>query len=87
MSYCRFQNTFQDLRECRAHLGENLGEDEHEARARLVEECRRIVSEAEGLGWYGDCWCGEEDGDFCGHAKHLDDWKFNDEEHDLFKEN
>ena len=48
MSYCRFQNTFQDLRDCSQHLwdsDEEIGYDEAKARRNLVELCRDIVEE------------------------------------------
>jgi len=45
MSYCRFQNTEQDLRDCKEHLTEVLPEDENEARKRLVGTCARILME------------------------------------------
>ena len=52
MSYCRFQNTADDLRECYDCLIENgtrnLSEDEQKAFARLVHLCQLIVED------YGD---------------------------------
>lgn len=51
MSYCRFENTLQDLRDCEEHLDEqvhNLSEDEQKAREKLVKLCKRIGEE------YGD---------------------------------
>ena len=47
MSYCRFQNTADDLRECYDWLTENdpskLSEDERKAFKRLVHLCQLIV--------------------------------------------
>ena len=43
MSYCRFENTLADLRDCEEHWDEKLGEDETKARARLLGVCQRIV--------------------------------------------
>lgn len=45
MSYCRFQNTLHDLRDCAEHLGDKLGEDEAYARKRLVLVCTEILGE------------------------------------------
>ena len=47
MSYCRFQNTLGDLRDCYENLGDDLGPDEDEARDRLVKLCRKIVDDME----------------------------------------
>lgn len=44
MSYCRFQNTLQDLKDCNEHLCDrNLSDAEKKARKRLVEICEEIV--------------------------------------------
>ena len=58
MSYCRFQNTLNDLRDCyqnwdeyadEEHSGDDrfevLSKDEREARESLMELCRKIVNE------------------------------------------
>lgn len=47
MSYCRFQNTLQDMRACYEALqsGETLSRDEHSAMEMLVEICDRISGE------------------------------------------
>ena len=46
MSYCRFQNTLNDLRDCEEHIGDgNLNEDEEKARQKLIVICRRIGEE------------------------------------------
>ena len=51
MSYCRFENTFYDLRDCYEHISdEDLSRDEENARKKLIELCKEIVEE-----------CGEED--------------------------
>lgn len=51
MSYCRFQNTKEDLRDCYEWLGENdprtLSEEEQKAFKRLVNICRSIVDNYE----------------------------------------
>lgn len=50
MSYCRFRNTLADLRECQGHLGDEVGDDEEEERARkrLIQLCIKIASDFEG---------------------------------------
>lgn len=48
MSYCRFQNTLGDLRDCMNHItDEKLSRDEKDARLALVELCHEIVDEYE----------------------------------------
>lgn len=55
MGYCRFQNTLQDLRDCREHITDNgLDSDERKARERLVECCRRIIKDYEDAGMDDD---------------------------------
>ena len=44
MSYCRFQNTLKDLRDCEDHLFDELKDDEEEARTELIELCQDIFS-------------------------------------------
>lgn len=49
MSYCRFQNTVNDLKDCADHITEDfendepLSREEFEARQTLVELCREIA--------------------------------------------
>lgn len=47
MSYCRFQNTLHDLRECLEALRNEdvLSEDERLAKERLLETCVEVVGE------------------------------------------
>jgi hypothetical protein len=47
MSYCRFQNTLSDLRDCANHIDDILGEEEHEARLDLYDICKEIVDNCE----------------------------------------
>lgn len=47
MSYCRFENTVTDLRDCEENISENLSKDEHRARLKLIEICRDIVEAAD----------------------------------------
>jgi hypothetical protein len=43
MSYCRFQNTLRDLRDCDEHLeDEDLSAAEEQARAELIRLCTQI---------------------------------------------
>lgn len=52
MSYCRFQNTLGDLRDCNRALQEffasesELSRDERDAAADLIELCQRIALES-----------------------------------------
>ena len=48
MSYCRFENTLQDLRDCYEHWDEKISEDEFKAKERLLKLCQNIVDD------YGD---------------------------------
>ena len=46
MSYCRFQNTLNDLRDCRDALEEpfdDLSDDEKVAALEMIEVCKEIV--------------------------------------------
>ena len=48
MSYCRFHNTLQDLRDCLDAITDNdLSPAEHKERLKLVKVCREIVDEYE----------------------------------------
>jgi len=58
MSYCRFQNTNQDLQDCMEHLinfgltgkdehDENLSRNEFEAACELIEKCREVAEQFE----------------------------------------
>ena len=47
MSYCRFENTADDLFDCLEHIEDDLGQIEHEARRRLINHCREIVKAAD----------------------------------------
>ena len=49
MSYCRFQNTLQDLRDCNNAMNADtfdemdLSQDEYSAMIRLVNLCQRVI--------------------------------------------
>lgn len=44
MSYCRFENTLSDLRDCAHHLDDNdLPTDEFAARVELILLCQHIA--------------------------------------------
>ena len=46
MSYCRFINTFEDLKDCEEHLDDDMDDKpdrEIKARQKLIELCKRIA--------------------------------------------
>lgn len=44
MSYCRFQNTLSDLRDCYESMDhEDLSQDEAQARIRMIRLCQEIA--------------------------------------------
>jgi len=45
MSYCRFQNTLQDLRDCYYNMTDSLSGAEYHAREQLVDLCKSIGQE------------------------------------------
>lgn len=45
MSYCRFENTLSDLRDCYNNLDNNLSGSEKEYRQQLIELCKSISDE------------------------------------------
>ena len=46
MSYCRFENTLPDLRDCLEHMDElDLSDDESRARKRLIKVCKEIADD------------------------------------------
>ena len=48
MSYCRFQNTLEDLRNCQENMDDaDLGTEEVKARKLLIELCKQIASDFE----------------------------------------
>lgn len=53
MSYCRFENTLQDLRDCNDHLSDvdspdnEMSEYEQKARKRLIRLCHEIAKNYE----------------------------------------
>ena len=44
MSYCRFRNTLNDLRDCIDHIEDELEGEENYARSALISVCKRIVA-------------------------------------------
>jgi hypothetical protein len=45
MSYCRFQNTVLDLRDCYYHMDDtDLSNEETQAMEALIETCKDIIS-------------------------------------------
>jgi len=51
MSYCRFENTAGDLKDCKEHINDDLSESAYERKARikLIELCREIAEEFEDI--------------------------------------
>ncbi len=47
MSYCRFHNTLQDLRDCYETWEEETSPEEQKERARLLKLCRVIIDNFE----------------------------------------
>ena len=45
MSYCRFRNTLQDLRDCYYNMSDSLTGAEFHAREGLIELCKSIGEE------------------------------------------
>jgi len=46
MSYCRFENTLRDLRDCYNNMGsDDLSQSEFYARRHMIELCRSIAFE------------------------------------------
>jgi hypothetical protein len=45
MSYCRFSNTVDDLRDCYEHWEDEVGQDEQEAREELLRIAQSIVND------------------------------------------
>lgn len=49
MGYCRFQNTYKDLRDCQEHIYESnvdtLSPHEKKYRAQLIDLCRAIAAD------------------------------------------
>lgn len=46
MSYCRFENTLKDLRDCYNHMGDDdLSETEETARLQMIRLCKEIVED------------------------------------------
>lgn len=43
MSYCRFENTLEDLRDCHDNFDNTVSKDEGKARQRLYKICQSIV--------------------------------------------
>ena len=45
MSYCRLENTYDDLRDCYDHMHdvEDLSESEEDYRERMIKLCQEIV--------------------------------------------
>jgi len=65
MSYCRFENTLQDLRDCANNWNLQPDQDrEKKARAKLYQLCQSIVEDYEDYEDYIDDECPE-----CGYPE------------------
>lgn len=49
MSYCRFENIYNDLQDCYEHIGDDLSGSEARYRKHLIKLCEDILAEAEYL--------------------------------------
>ena len=47
MSYCKFQNTLQALRDCSYSMDEELSEEEAMAKKQLIKLCQEIIEVSE----------------------------------------
>lgn len=45
MDYCRFTNTLGDLRDCYAHIDDDIDGEEAKARDRLIKLCKQIATD------------------------------------------
>lgn len=45
MSYCRFQNTLEDLMDCQEYFDKRLSGDEMYARRKMLRICKQIAKE------------------------------------------
>lgn len=63
MSYCRFQNTQGDLRDCVDALGDELSKDEARAARRMYKLCQDFIANVDEYGINEENE--DEDFDFC----------------------
>ena len=46
MSYCRFQNTLSDLRDCIEHMSDDdLSDEENKAREKIIALCLEVAED------------------------------------------
>lgn len=50
MSYCRFQNTLKDLRDCEEHIDDKLDGEEFDCRVKLIKICKDIADNYSEIG-------------------------------------
>lgn len=43
MSYCRFENTYDDLQDCFDHMDEDVSESEEAYRQHMIKLCEEIA--------------------------------------------
>jgi hypothetical protein len=63
MSYCRFENTYNDLMACSYYMTDDLSESEAKYRKQLIELCKEIIEEHELNKMSDDVW-GDDDWGF-----------------------
>ena len=49
MSYCRFRNTLNDLRDCSYNMGASLDGEEFKARKYMIELMKEMIEEWDGF--------------------------------------
>lgn len=47
MSYCRFENTYNDLKDCYLNIDNELSESEENYRKKLIKLCKEIAEYCE----------------------------------------
>lgn len=47
MSYCRFENTYNDLKDCYQNIDDELSESEENYRKKLIKLCKEIAEYCE----------------------------------------
>lgn len=45
MTYCQFENTYNDLRQCYDGMDDELSEDEAKYKKWMIDLCKKIVEE------------------------------------------
>lgn len=70
MSYCRFQNTANDLADCVESINEYASEDEANAASRMYDLCKRFIRDYDPNATYTECEdCGEPGPTLCSDCR------------------